>query len=89
MKQMATNEVQLGDEALQEIVARLSQLVKPRILYRPDPHRMAEEALEICQKNARAVLKLLQAGRLANHWLLPEIMGVLDEAVEIWDRYPF
>lgn len=89
MKQVATNEVQLSDEALRQIVERLSQSARPRVLYRPDPHQMAEEALEICQKNARAVLKLLQASLPANHWLRPQIGDVLEEAHEIWDRYPF
>jgi hypothetical protein len=89
MKQLETNNVQLSDEALQKIVESLSKSVKPRVLYRPDHHQMTEEALEICQQNARAVLKMLQESLPPGHCLVLEIMQVLDEAVEIWDRYPF
>jgi len=89
MKEIETNAVQLTDEALQAIVETLSKSVKPHVLYRPDHHQMTEEALEICQQNARAVLKMLQESLPPGHCLVLEIMQVLDEAVEIWDRYPF
>jgi UV DNA damage repair endonuclease len=89
MPQTGTAAMVLSDEALHQIVKALSKSVKPRVLYHPDQQRMTEEALDICQKNARAVLKVVYESLPADHWLASEIMVVLDEAVELWDRYPF
>jgi hypothetical protein len=81
--------MQLTEKSLQDIVETLGKSVKPRVLYRPDHHQMTEEALDICQKNARAVLQTLRDALPANHWLGTEIGELLDDAVEVWDRYPF
>lgn len=89
MKTIDVNGVQLTEEALQEIVEALGKSVKPHVLYRPDPQQMAEEALNVCQKNARAVLKVLSDALPAHHWLRSEIDSLLDDAVALWDRYPF
>lgn len=89
METIDVNDVQLSEETLHEIVEALSKSVKPRVLYRPDPQQMAEEALAICQKNARAVLKMLSDALPAHHWLRSEIDSLLDDTVALWDRYPF
>ena len=78
MNNGVVKELELTDEVLQEIVRTLGGSVKPRVVYRPDPHQMTEEALDICQKNARTVLKLLRAALPANHWLAVEIGDLLD-----------
>lgn len=87
-KQMA-NGTLLPDETLHEIVNLLEKAVRPRVLYRPDQQRMAEEAMEVCQKNVRQALKQLHEALPAGHWLTGEIDFVLEEAVQQWDRYPF
>lgn len=79
----------LPDETLHEIVNLLEKAVRPRVLYRLDQQRMAEEAMELCQKNVRQALKHLNEALPAGHWLGNEIGAVLDEAVQQWDRYPF
>jgi UV DNA damage repair endonuclease len=88
MPQTSTPTMYLSEKALHQIVEALSKSVKPRVLYHQDQQRMTEEALDICQKNARAVLKVVHESLPADHWLASEIMVVLDEAVELWDRYP-
>jgi hypothetical protein len=85
----ASHGLHLTDETVQEIVGALGKSVKPRVLYRTDPQRMTEEAVDICQKNARAVLGALRDALPVDHWLRMEIGDLLDEAVEVWDRYPF
>lgn len=89
METIDVNDIQLSEETLQEIVEALSKSVKPRVLYRPDPQQMTEEALNVCQKNARTVLKMLSDALPAHHSLRSEIDSLLDDAVELWDRYPF
>lgn len=89
MNSNASQGLHLTDETVQEIVETLGKSVKPRVLYRPDPHQMAEEALDICQKNARTVLKMLSDALPAGHWMTAEIGDLLDDAVKVWDRYPF
>lgn len=79
----------LPDETLHEIVNLLEKAVRPRVLYRPDPQRMAEEAMDVCQKNVRQALKQLHEVLPAGHWLTGEIDFVLEEAVQQWDRPPF
>lgn len=89
MDDNAVRDLQVTEKNLQEIVEALGKSVKPRVLYRPDHHQMTEEALDICQKNARAVLQMLRDALPANYWLGKEIGELLDDAVEVWDRYPF
>lgn len=81
--------VPIPDETLHEIINLLEKAVRPRVLYRPDQQRMAEEAMEVCQKNVRQALKHLSEALPAGHWLTGEIDFVLDEAVQQWDRFPF
>jgi hypothetical protein len=89
MNKTVPNEVILDDATLQRIVETLGKSVKLRVIYRPDPQRMTEEAVEICQKNARLVLKVLAETLPDDHWLREEIGGLLVQAEEIWDRWPF
>ena len=81
--------VLVPDETLHEIINLLEKAVRPRVLYRPDQQRMAEEAMEVCQKNVRQALRQLNEALPAGYWLGDEIEAVLDEAVQQWDRYPF
>jgi hypothetical protein len=73
MNKTITNEVILDDHALQRIVEILGKSIKLRVVYRPDQQRMTEEAIEICQKNARLVLKTLAETLPDDHWLREEI----------------
>ncbi len=61
--------VLVPDETLHEIVNLLEKAVRPRVLYRPDQQRMAEEAMEVCQKNVRQALKQLNEALPAGYWL--------------------
>ncbi|MBK9054690.1 MAG: hypothetical protein IPL78_28420 [Chloroflexi bacterium] len=89
MTNQAANRTPVPDETLHEILNLLEKAVRPRVLYRPDQQRMAEEAMELCQKNVRQALKHLSEALPAGHWLTGEIDFVLDEAVQQWDRFPF
>lgn len=89
MTKQTANGTLLPDETLHEIINLLEKAVRPRVLYRPDPQRMTEEAMEVCQKNVRQALKQLKEVLPAGYWLGDEIDAVLDEAVQQWDRYPF
>ncbi len=89
MTNQAANRTPVPDETLHEILNLLEKAVRPRVLYRPDQQRMAEEAMELCQKNVRQALKHLREALPAGHWLAGEIDFVLDEAVQQWDRFPF
>jgi hypothetical protein len=79
----APEQVHMSRESLERIVGLLSESLKPQVLYRPDHHEMTLEALDICRKNVRDALKLLQETLPANYPLVPEIMVDLQEAVEL------
>jgi hypothetical protein len=89
MNRTVPKEIILDEHTLQRIVETLGKSIKLRVVYRPDPQQMTEEAIEICQKNARLVLKTLADALPADHWLREEIGSLLVEAEEIWDRWPF